>query len=636
MIDDFLDRLNSNQRAAALWDEGPLLVLAGPGSGKTATLTTRVARLVRNSESESFRILCLTFTRKAAAEMRERLLAMCPTSGGRVQLTTFHSFGTDILRQHGSHFGLSPNFEIIEDPERVRAVRDLLAVAPSFYTKILSAEKALAALDHLFQRGIEDADIPKLMHDPDAAAQLRRLFADYKQFLKTENCVDYGAILYFCEELLRTRPRLAKQLRTVYKYVCVDEFQDTNPVQYRLLRALAPERDANLFIVGDDDQVIYQWNGASPSRVNELANHYDLTSIQLPENYRCPPDVVQLANSLIQHNSDRSPGKRPLTPMKPPTTRGNVINVIATSTEEDEARTVAQHIARRLQTGSTPRDIAVLARNSRLLMRVQRALGSVNVKAHIQQRKSQFESGPMRFIVSCLKLAAVRSDEELVSNVTKALSDSIDTEIGTGEVIALASQANGDHLLALSTLATENSGRVPLELCDAIGSLAAGSFEEFLRRGFKYFDDREQKSPDGTEQFTEYPSERQVWRAVINELGGESEAYAMTLSQFLQELTLANKTPEPPSDAVRCLTVHASKGMEFGHVYLVGLAEDQLPSFQAIKAGDTSREMQEERRNCFVAVTRTLQTLTMSYAAKYNGWSKMPSRFLSEMGLDLI
>ncbi len=634
-MDDFLDRLNLSQRKAALWDEGPLLVLAGPGSGKTATLTTRVARLVRNSENESFRILCLTFTRKAAAEMRERLLSMCPTSSGRVQLTTFHSFGTDILRQHGSHFGLSPNFEIIEDPERVRAVRDILAADTSFYTKILSAEKALGALDHLFQRAIEDADIPKLMRDPDAAAQLQRLFADYKQFLKTENCVDYGAILYFCEELLRSRPRLAKQLRTVYKYVCVDEFQDTNLVQFRLLRALAPERDANLFIVGDDDQIIYQWNGASPSRINELAKHYDLTSIQLPENYRCPPDVVELANSLIQHNSDRSPGKRPLMPMKPPTTQGSVINVIAASTEIDEAQTVARQVATRLQTGSIPRDIAVLARNSKLLIQVQGALGAVGVKAHVQQRKSQFESGPMRFIVSCLKLAAVRSDEELVSNVTKALSDSIDTEIGTAEVIELASQANGDHLLALSTLATGNSGRFPVELCDAISSLVSGNFEGFLRTGFGYFDDREHGSPDGTERFAEYPSERQVWRTVIGELGGESEAYAMTLGQFLQELTLANKTPEPPSDAVRCFTVHASKGMEFEHVFLVGLAEDQLPSFQAIKAGDSSREMQEERRNCFVAITRTLQTLTMSYAHSYNGWSKTSSRFLREMGLDV-
>jgi DNA helicase-2/ATP-dependent DNA helicase PcrA len=631
-----LETLNPNQRAAALWDGGPLLVLAGPGSGKTATLTARVARLIDDSKNESFRILCLTFTRKAAAEMRERLLKICPDARGRTLLTTFHSFGTDILRQHGSHFGFSPDFEIIEESERVRAVKRLLASDPAFYSRIVSAEKGIVAIDYLFQTLVEDDHVPNLLKNPDAGQQLKKLFIDYKSYLKAENCVDYGAILYFCEELLRSRPRLSKQLRTVYRHICVDEFQDTNVAQFKLLLALAPERNANVFIVGDDDQVIYQWNGASPARITELSNHYDLSTIQLPENYRCPPAVVELANALILHNVDRSEGKRPLLPMKAADINTDTIRLIAASDEDDEASQVASAISVRLVSGAIAREVAVIARNSKLLQRVHKALAALSVPAHVQQRKSQFESAPMRFIVSALKLAAVRTDEELVASVTKALSDCVEADVSADEVIALAGQANGDHLAALALAVAAPRIGLPQELAQAIARLEANAFNEFLRACFSFFDVREQQTTDGSERFADYPTERQIWRGVLDELGGENEAYSMSLGQFLQELALANKTPEAPLSAVRCLTIHASKGMEFKHVYVVGLAEDQLPSFQAIKAGETSRDMQEERRNCFVAITRTMDSLTLSYASRYNGWKKAPSRFLKEMDISAV
>lgn len=234
---EYLKKLNPNQLAAVQWNEGPLLVLAGPGSGKTATLTARVARLVEQGQDESFRILCLTFTRKAAAEMRERLLKLVPDAKDRVLLTTFHSFATDILRQHGSHFGLSPDFEILEDVERVRIIKSMLDENASELTKFVSAEKTLTAIEFLLRNVTPDDDVPTLLKDAVAGQQLRTLFIRYKDILKQQNCLDYGAILYFCEELLRERPRLSKQLRTVYRYICVDEFQDTNVAQYRVLRA---------------------------------------------------------------------------------------------------------------------------------------------------------------------------------------------------------------------------------------------------------------------------------------------------------------------------------------------------------------------------------------------------------------
>lgn len=629
---ELFERLNLSQRAAAEWGTGPLLVLAGPGSGKTATLTARVGRIIQESEDASFRILCLTFTRKAAAEMRERLLKLIPHAKDRVLLTNFHSFATDILRQHGSHFGFSPDFEIIDDAERIGLVKSVLVAKADELTKFVSAEKALTAVDFLLRNVTPDVKVPEMLKDPETGKQLQVLFLHYKELLKQQNCLDYGAILYFCEELLRERPRVSKQLRTVYRYVCVDEFQDTNVAQYRVLRALAPDKSANVFIVGDDDQVIYQWNGASPMRVKELATHYDLTTIQLPENYRCPPEVVALANALIVHNGERSSEKKPLLSMKPDS-GDNPIEVLSFEDDQQEAEGIAEQVAARLKGGVRPADIVVLARATKLLERIQNALIALSVPTHVQRRKAQFESAPLRFVTSALKLALVRSDDDLASIVTKSMSDCVEQDSSEEDLASFSAQLNGDQLEALGALVTD-SPAVAEVLQQAVLSLVHGRYAEFVKSALAYFDSIESLSRDGSgEQYVEYATERAVWRSIIREIGGEEDAYSLSLGQFLQELALANKTPEAPSNSVRCLTIHSSKGLEFLHVYLVGMSEDQLPSYQSKKSGDDSREMQEERRNCFVAITRTIETLTLSYGERYNGWRKEPSRFLFEMGL---
>lgn len=627
-----LDRLNPNQRAAAEWGAGPLLVLAGPGSGKTATLTARVARLVAQGRDEAFRILCLTFTRKAAMDMRERLLKLIPDAKDRALLTTFHSFATDILRQHGSHFGLSPDFEILEENERVGIIKSVFDDKADDLTKFVSAERALRAIDFLLRSVTPDSKVPTSVKDPEAGNQLQTLFVRYKELLRQQNCLDYGAILYFCEELLRERPRVSKQLRTVYRYICVDEFQDTNVAQYRVLRALAPDKDANIFIVADDDQVIYQWNGASPKRIRDLEQHYNLTTVQLPENYRCPPKVVELANALIVHNGERSPDKKPLLSMKAGS-GANPVELLSFEDDQREAEGIAKRVSARLNDGARPSDIVILARATRLVERVQKALEALSVPSHVQRRKSRFESAPLRFVTSALKLALVRSDDDLASTVTKALSDCVEQDASEEDLARFSAALNGDQLEALGALVAE-SPAVPKELQRAVAVLVQGRYAQFIQSALAYFDSVESASRDGgDEQYAEYTTERNVWQNIMREIGGEDDAYALSLGQFLQELALANKTPEAPSNSVRCLTIHSSKGLEFPHVYLVGMSEDQLPSFQSKKSGDDSREMQEERRNCFVAITRTIETLTMSYGARYNGWLKAPSRFLFEMGL---
>ena len=215
----------------------------------------------------------------------------------------------------------------------------------------------------------------------------------------------------------------------------------------------------------------------------------------------------------------------------------------------------------------------------------------------------------------------------------KALSDCVEQDSSVEDLAGFSAALNGDQLEALGALVIDSSA-VPKELQKAVSELVQGQYAGFIYLALAYFDSVEGASQNGgDEQYAEYTTERTIWQSIIREIGGNGDAYALSLGQFLQELALANKTPEAPSNAVRWLTIHSSKGLEFLHVYLIGMSEDQLPSFQSKKSGDDSREMQEERRNCFVAITRTIETLTMSYGQKYNGWRKAPSRFLIEMGL---
>lgn len=634
---NYLAELNSSQLEAAKWNNGPLLVLAGPGSGKTKTLISRVARLIDESKNESFRILCLTFTRKAATEMRDRLFTLVPEAQQRVNLSTFHSFAADILTQHGSYFGLTPDFSIIDRDEQISNIKKIITNNEHKYPAFLSSEKALDAIEYLFKELVSDDQISSLVKDQTVGMQLTSLFKEYKAVLCEQNILDYGAIIYFCEQMLRERPRLARQLRAVYTYICVDEFQDTNKSQYALLRSLSPEADSNIFIVGDDDQIIYQWNGASPKRIDKLKEDYNLKQIQLPENYRCPAEVVELANILISHNSARIADKEPLRAMHTPTDHSPVF-VKSFPHDEAEASWVAEQVQEKINCGSKPIDIVILARNTKLLQGVAAALANLEIEAFVPQRKSNFETAPLRLILETLKLSLLRSDSDVLSRLTKALDDCFGVEIIPNELAVSAAATSGDYFQALLHFQNISEEKNAESFFSLLSYFEKNDYWSFIEKSFNLFDQlfseiTQHEEDTNTDMFSEYYVEKSVWNNIIMELGGIEDAKSLSLGQLLQELALANKSPEPPTNAIRCFTIHASKGMEFPHVFLVGLAEDQLPSFQAKKKGNDSHEMQEERRNCFVAITRTIETLTITYAGKYNGWNKRPSRFLKEMGI---
>ena len=627
MMEVSFDSLNENQRRAVSWSGGPLLVLAGPGSGKTRVLTVRVARILEESDEAS--VLGLTFTNKAATEMRERVEQLLGHRADRARLRTFHAFAADVLRQHGSHVGLRPDFTLLTQDEDRLAILDEAAAGLSDDDPLPTDRwNLLRLVDRLFAEswdGGTEAPVP--VRTP---AWLPRLHERYCRALVAGNRLDFGSLLHFARRLLQEKPGVARVVRLGWTHVCVDEFQDTNRAQYDLLRLIAPERRHALFVVGDDDQIIYQWNGASPERIAALRRDYDVAVVQLPECYRCPASIIAIANRLIVHNERRTPDKSALTSAAGTAHDGDGgVRYRAFASPEDEAAFLPRDIRDRRLAAA---DCVVLGRTSKLLKRAAEALDGAGVPACLMRRKTDFESPAVRVLVEALRLANARHDREVLRRLCLAWEGLSGAALEPAAVEAAAALSGGDFLRAWADAAAARpavrfAGALERLRTDLVDALAFPSIVNwFLERGWEAW-----SVPDGNGD-RELAGELEVWRNLHHDVVHE-RGENVTLNVYLQQMDLASKAPVPKPGAVRCMTVHGAKGLEFQHVYLIGMAQEVFPSFQALRKGAHSRELEEERRNCFVAITRAERTLTLTRAEQYHDYPKPPSQFLAEMGI---
>jgi DNA helicase-2/ATP-dependent DNA helicase PcrA len=633
------EELSPIQKEAAEWNEGSLLVLAGPGSGKTRVLTCRIVRILDASRDKNFRILGLTFTNKAADEMRSRVANCLPGQEGRLFLGTFHSFCADVLRQHGTHLHINPNFQIYSQEADLQAVLDE-AVREAKKTSIIVSDldkKTLPMIQRLKSYLILPHDCHRMFKDKEFGERMAIAYPAYETELSKRNALDFNSLIFKAYQLFTTFPAFAKRYRTVYRYICIDEFQDTNHAQYRLVRALTGEQQTNLFVIADDDQIIYQWNGASHQRLQEFLRDYAPHIVQLPTNYRCPPEVVELANNLIRHNFLRTADKKPLKAFRPHTGKGVVRLLPRFPDFEAERAGVARDI-RDLHTNELG-SVAVLGRNRKLLEGVQQALQHEGLPAIISQRKDEFVSAPFVWLHSTLRLANDRHDRKSLEAVCGTFSQLTQVTVDPEEVVAQAQASNLGYLQHWIRIAHQRTpNALTTEAIDKVlHYLGEGrDFRAFSAFALAWFDTllriQQADSNETAEVFAGYEDERPVWEELMREIL-RSLGDAPTLEAFLQELQMRSKEPTLKPNTVTLMTIHGAKGKEFDHVYLIGMVEDELPSFQSRRKGDKSPEMEEERRNCFVAVTRTIETLTLSYAEKYKGWPKKPSRFLFEMDL---
>ena len=628
--------LNESQLNAVQWEDGPLLLLAGPGSGKTTVLTYRIARMIDESAEKHFKILGLTFTNKAAAEMRDRIAALVPNAEERILLTTFHSFCADLLRQHGHHIGLKPDFTILAQDADRHSLLDEAIEQAGVHQVEQTGENLLPLVTHLIENDIAPDGALNVLRqqnftDPES---LSRAYRCYRSLMIERNSLDFVGLISEALGILRVHTGVGKQVRRIYPYVCVDEFQDTNFSQFEVLRHLVNPTTKNLFVVADDDQIIYQWNGASPERLRKIQEEFEMELHQLPENYRCPAEVVALANNLIKHNHDRYAGKGDLRANKK-FSNSSVASVYRFSDFDAEAAWVADFIA-----NGTPEfraQCVVLARTRKLLEQVVDALEEKGVTGYLAARKNEFEGAPLQWLHSTFRLANSRTSRAHLRSVCKAFFSIEGVDLNVRDIVSHASAKDIDYLRSWAELALNRQELAQRTRQFIEGALLSNladrlDFWKFEKAAFAWLDDFPGIRPDVEGVYDVYEDEKEVWRNLVNDISNLHGKNEVTLHLLLQELDMRSKSPEPPKGAVPCFTVHASKGLGFDHVFLVGMVEDQLPSWAAIKKGGGSREMQEERRNCFVAITRVQETLTMTFSSRVFGYPKQPSRFLYEMG----
>ena len=629
-----------SQNLAIEWNDGPLLVLAGPGSGKTAVLTSRISRIINESVDENFKILALTFTNKAALEMSDRIIKLVPEAKGRLFVGTFHSFCAEVLRNHGSSIGIKPDFTIFSDENDLKAI--ISDIQEEYFSEFGEEKvydlKLLNAIKY-FQENLCycDEQVKAKMPETQYAHIFSWIYNRYQTRLQELNALDFNSIVLLAYRLFTTNSVIAKLYRISYKYICVDEFQDTNLAQYYLIKSFVNKEASNLFVVADDDQVIYGWNGASNKRLIEFKDEFKAQIIQLSENFRCPPEVVELANLLITYNSGRVENKAPLKAMKETEATINSVALNSFSDSNCEVKWVCDEIVkiRKLDSTST---IGIIARNNKLLQLQYDTLTSYGIPAVRPKRKDEFENPIIRWIHFILKLANRRNDERLLKDVINSFALFSSSEIDMDELVALCKTYGEDYLSGFYDFAKERNLLGTISSSLELKLINRADFGGFISDAFLWADQLiaeniETLSDEHKEEYiSEYQSEKKVWNDIYQQIRNNYDA-DIALSTFLQEFSMVSKDSEPKDTDIQCLTVHASKGKEFEYVFVIGMVEDELPSFQSIKKGDASTEMEEERRNCFVAITRTKKKLYLSYAQSYYGWRKYASRFLREMQL---
>ena len=637
-----LETLSMSQRYVADWQDGALLVLAGPGPGKARTLAIRIARLLLESPDRRFRVAALTSTSRAAEKMKQRLSVLAPEVEDRMSIGTFHSFCARILRVDGSHVGVKSNFSIypLEGGREHLLERYLHSDLSYKEIQLLRRYKVLRLIDHLHEHLISPKDIVEYLSrkkiDEETCEAIAHAYKAYHRAMKKENAVDPLSLVLFTYRLFHTYPLLANRFQRVYPYWCLDEFQDTNEAQYRLIAQLAVGGFRNILAVADDDQIIYQWNGADYRRLEQFQKDFSADRIQLPTNYRCPGGVVRLANNLIVNNSHLSVDKKSPIAMKCGCDDGSTgsYELLCFDSDVDEFRGIANRIAdiRRSSTDT----IAVLGRSRALLEGIKEELDHKNIPSFIAQRRDEFESAAFRFIDAALHLSVSRGDERFVDDLVGAFSTAIGPAMSSkSEDVLMAAQAeHGDYLRGwFQVMMRQSLSKEAKALAQCVKSTLIDGidYQTFVNEAMGFFESADVDSSE--DPLSSYEEDKKAWVAIEQEIH-EALGEKPSLDAFLQELELRSKEPPPAEHAVALMTIHAAKGNEFHTVFLIGLAEEVLPSWQSLKKGDESPELEEEeRRNCFVAITRAENHLVLSHARRYRGRRKPPSRFLKEMGV---
>lgn len=644
------DGLNPPQRDAVNTLSGPLLVLAGAGTGKTRVVTYRIANLIKNRIKPD-RILAVTFTRKAAGEMQERAAALLTgrhrkADASRPEISTFHALCVRILRRHANRLGYPERFSICDRGDQegcaraaLREIRapadslkpgDLLGYIGRWKMMSVSPEAAMS---------VAETDREHL-----AAAAYRR----YQRALKASGVVDFDDLLLLNEQLFTKHPKVRRQEAERFDHVLIDEYQDTNHSQYEIVRGLAIGH-RNLCVVGDDDQSIYGWRGAEVSHILRFAQDWpDAKVVRLENNYRSSASIIKHANTLIAFNAERHDKV-----LRPARHEGPSPRILQFKDEQEEAISVVKDIRRLLGIGRAAKDFAILFRTNEQPRALETELRAANLPYVLIGGMSFFDRREVRDLLAFLRLVADPTDDPALLRVLntppRGLGDAarkalVAEAAARGEPV-WAMVENPTAVTALSKAAF--AGAVKLrDMVHGWQSLADTlSVEQMLRR---ILDDTRYESE--LARLYEDPNDRDARWATVEEITNAAASYDSRkksrnksprdrIVAFLDDLLVGNqdesreKEKQLSQNAIALMTLHSAKGLEFPYVYLVGLEEGILPHKRSLEGGET--QIAEERRLAYVGVTRAQDELTLTMALTRRKWGKpretIPSRFLFEM-----
>lgn len=635
-MSSFLAVLNPEQRKAVTTTKGPLLVLAGAGTGKTRVITHRIAYMLSKGVSPKS-ILAMTFTNKAASEMKTRIARIVSrVSSGDLTVGTFHSFCVKALRQFADRAGVRKNFGICDAADQLVAMKNALRTLRIPETTI--QPKVCLGRVSLFKSRLVGSE-QLMASDDDREVCIGRAYARYDEELRASGLLDFDDLLLYMVKLLQDKETCARFHRR-YRYLFVDEYQDTNGTQYEIIRRIG-EKHRNVCVVGDDDQSIYGWRGADVSKILHFEDDFpEATLVRLETNYRSTNEILQGANALISNNVSRH--KKTL---RSAIGSGDAITITKLKDEETEAEFVVDDIMRRACKSQTPLgNFAILFRTQVQPRLFEMQLRKQHVPYTLVGGMSFFDRKEVRDVLAFLRLVANPDDELSLLRVINVPPRGIGTTT-VKKALALATQQGlslsgillrGNEFPELNPGAVAAAGAL-LATLKGLGELTSGrQIVELVKRllaAVNYGDEIQRCYTDEQTRTTR-------WDA-LNEIMNMAEIHARqtrdaTLTSFLEDLVLSaaedtGANDDPGTNEVMLMTLHSAKGLEFEQVYLVGIEEGLLPHLRSVQDGD----IDEERRLAYVGVTRAKRRLTLTFTASRSRYGQrvntIASRFLYEI-----
>ncbi|WP_134088656.1 ATP-dependent helicase [Olivibacter sp. XZL3] len=637
---DFLQGLNPSQRAAVEQTEGPVMIVAGAGSGKTRVITYRVAHLIQKGV-DPFNILVLTFTNKAAKEMRERIMKVVGSEAKNIWMGTFHSVFAKILRVEAHHIGYPANFTIYDTDDSKSLIRSILKemqLDDKLYNANFVYNRISAAKNNLISAAEYQKNAQIQAEDQSGGrGNLGQIYQTYSQRCYKAGAMDFDDLLFKTNVLLNQHPEVLYKYQTKFKYLMVDEYQDTNFSQYLIVKRLAAINE-NICVVGDDAQSIYAFRGANIQNILNFEKDYpDLNVFKLEQNYRSTQNIVNAANSIISNNKNQLKKN-----VFSENETGDKIKVVRAFSDNEEGKMVAENILQDRSLQSLRfKDFAILYRTNAQSRAMEEALRKLNIPYKIYGGTSFYQRKEIKDLIAYFRLTFNPNDEEALKRVINYPRRGIgDTSV---ERIFIAADQHQKTIWEIITRPQQFLDGRTAAAVYPFGSLIQ-SFQVLAKKNSAYDtalhiaqhsgilkDLYEDKSVEGLNR---YENIQELLNG-IKEFSEREDIEDKGLDVFMQDIALLtndDKDKDPNADTVSLMTIHSSKGLEFPQVFIVGLEENLFPSQLAL---NSRTELEEERRLFYVAITRAEKKLTLSYATSRYRWGTLnncePSRFIDEI-----